>query len=133
MKVLQKLWPINGAEYFYAIWPGKKNRVLSLLTWAGPRLYIASVFNYSLTFKSLSIMNASNLVTEQKTITASQWSEIEKLAAIAKIKNLLADLLESAPELNITDTVDFIMGLTERELKSRSKRPHTSTHEGRGF
>lgn len=78
-------------------------------------------------------MKASNLVNEQKTVTAQQWSEIEKLAAIGKIKNLLADLLESAPELNITDTVDFITGLTERELKYRSMKPHLSTHEGRGF
>lgn len=78
-------------------------------------------------------MKASNLVNEQKKVSAQQWSEIEKIAAMGKIKNLLADLLESAPELNITDTVDFITDLTKMELKSRSMKPHLSTHEGRGF
>jgi len=65
------------------------------------------------------LINANNAVKSSATITQSQWSEIEKLAAIGRIKDQIADLLESAPELNIDDTFDFLSGLVVRELKSR--------------
>lgn len=64
-------------------------------------------------------MNVLNTIREQRTITAEQWSEIEKIAAIGRIKNQIADLLQASPELDITETFDFIMSLTERELKKR--------------
>jgi len=63
--------------------------------------------------------NAKTTIENQVTLTSAQWAEIEKLALINKIKNQIADLLEKAPELNITETFDFIFSLTERELRKR--------------
>lgn len=57
-----------------------------------------------------------------KTFSAEQWSEIEKLASVNRIKNQLADLLEASPELNLADICEFIQSLTERELDRRRSK-----------
>lgn len=65
-------------------------------------------------------MNTLSIITQQRTtISENQWNEIRKMAEINRIINKIADLLELAPELNSTDTFDFIISLTERELKRR--------------
>jgi hypothetical protein len=71
-------------------------------------------------------MNAKNIITEQKTISAEQWLEIEKMASICRIKNQIADLLESAPEFSLAELIEFIQSLTEREIRKRennAKKP----------
>lgn len=64
-------------------------------------------------------MTTSNVIKEQKTLTTEQWAEIEKFAAMGRIKNQITDLLESAPELSIDDTFEFLHGLVVRELRKR--------------
>lgn len=64
-------------------------------------------------------MNLAPTVKELKTVTEAQWNEIAKFAAIGKIKNEIADLLESAPELELDSTIEFIHGLAIRELSKR--------------
>lgn len=41
-------------------------------------------------------MTTPNVIKEQKTLTTEQWAEIEKLAAMGRIKNQITDLLESS-------------------------------------
>ncbi|HYD92229.1 MAG TPA: hypothetical protein VEA37_12170 [Flavobacterium sp.] len=47
--------------------------------------------------------------------------EIGKLAAVGRIKNQIADLIVAAPELNLSNLMEFIQDLAAREIERRTK------------
>lgn len=55
-------------------------------------------------------------------MTTYNLTEIEKFAQIGKIKKEVIALLEMAPELNLSQVMEFVQGLVEREIKKTNEQ-----------